>query len=165
MNSYPRTINHIGLTVTDLDKAIAWYQEILGYRLILGPLDLVPEDTHFGRMAKDLLGSRLKRGRFAHLATGNGVGLELFEFDDPEAGQRENNMEYWKNGYFHIAISDPDVIGLAEKISETGGKQRSQVWEIFPGSGYQLVYCEDPWGNIIEIYSHSYEMTWNYAKS
>ncbi|MEL6579631.1 MAG: VOC family protein [Cyanobacteria bacterium J06621_12] len=165
MNPYPKTINHIGLTVTDLDKAIAWYQEILGYRLILGPLDLVPDDTHFGRMARDILGSRLKRGRFAHLATGNGVGLELFEFDDPEAGQRENSMEYWKNGYYHIAITDPDVAQLAEQIVVSGGKQRTKVWEIFPDSGYYLVYCEDPWGNVIEIYSHSYEMTWSYPKS
>ena len=24
-----------------------------------------------------------------------------------------------------------------------------------------MVYCEDPWGNIIEIYSHSYELTYS----
>ncbi len=77
LSKYPRTINHIGLTVSDLDSAIAWYQEVLGYRLILGPLEIVPDDTHFGQLAKDLLSSRLRCGRFAHLATGNQVGLEL----------------------------------------------------------------------------------------
>ncbi|MEM8809679.1 MAG: VOC family protein [Cyanobacteria bacterium P01_G01_bin.38] len=160
MNPYPRTINHIGLTVSDLDKAINWYQEILGYRLILGPLDILPDDTHFGQLAKDLLGDRLCHGRFAHLATGNQVGLELFEFGDPEAGPRSGEMEYWKNGYFHICITDPDIEGLAKRIVASGGKQRSQVWEIFPGSERYLVYTEDPWGNVIEIYSHSYELTW-----
>lgn len=165
MNSYPRSINHIGLTVTSLDEALKWYQEILGYKLIFGPLDIVPDDTHFGRMAKDILGPRLKQGRFAHLGSANGVGLELFEFNDPEAGKSDDNMQYWKNGYFHIAITDANVPRLAKQITENGGKQRTEVWEIFPNSGYQLVYCEDPWGNVIEIYSHSYEETWSYLKS
>ena len=162
MKPYPRTINHIGLTVTNLDDAIAWYQKVLGYHLILGPLEIVPDDSHFGKLARDLLGARLKKGRFAHLTTGNQVGLELFEFDDREVGKRENDLEYWKNGYFHICVTDPNVTGLTQKIVEHGGKQRTEIWEIFPGSGYYLVYCQDPWGNVIEIYSHSYELTWSY---
>jgi catechol 2,3-dioxygenase-like lactoylglutathione lyase family enzyme len=27
---YPRSFSHIGITVTDLEKAVTWYQEILG---------------------------------------------------------------------------------------------------------------------------------------
>ncbi|MGD1861983.1 MAG: VOC family protein [Leptolyngbyaceae cyanobacterium] len=160
MKEYPRAINHIGLTVSDLDSAIAWYQDVLGYRLLLGPLDILPDDTHFGHLAKDLLGDRLRRGRFAHLTTGNQVGLELFEFDDPEAGSGTGEMEYWKNGYFHVCITDPNIMDLAEHIVAQGGKRRTKIWEIFPGSERYLVYMEDPWGNVIEIYSHSYELTW-----
>jgi catechol-2,3-dioxygenase len=26
-----------------------------------------------------------------------------------------------------------------------------------------MVYCEDPFGNIIELYSHSYELTYSSA--
>ncbi|PZD73328.1 hypothetical protein C1752_02388 [Acaryochloris thomasi RCC1774] len=162
MNTYPRPINHIGLTVPDLDAAIAWYQDILGYRLILGPLEIVPDDTHFGQLAKDLLGDRLRRGRFAHLATGNQVGLELFEFDDPEAGPHPEGMEYWKNGYFHICITDPDIEDIVQHVVTHGGKQRTKIWEIFPDSERYLAYVEDPWGNVIEVYSHSYELTWSY---
>ena len=162
MKTYPRTINHIGLTVSNLDQAVDWYQTVLGYRLILGPLEIVPDDTHFGQLAKDILGDHLRQGRFAHLATGNQVGLELFEFEDPEAGPRSSEMEYWKNGYFHICITDPNITELANKIVAHGGKQRTKIWEIFPGSERYLVYVEDPWGNVIEIYSHSYELTWSY---
>jgi catechol 2,3-dioxygenase-like lactoylglutathione lyase family enzyme len=156
---YPRSINHIGVIVSDLDKAIEWYQKVLGYYLIIGPIEIA-YDNHTEQIARDILGTRFRRGRFAHLSAGNQVGLELCEFDDPEAGMRENNMEFWKNGYFHLAVTDSDVAGLVERITANGGKQRTKIWEIFPGKGRYLAFCEDPWGNIIEIYSHSYELTW-----
>ncbi|MGD1914362.1 MAG: hypothetical protein ACFB2X_27060 [Rivularia sp. (in: cyanobacteria)] len=28
MNIHPRSINHMGLTVTNLDEAVKWYQEV-----------------------------------------------------------------------------------------------------------------------------------------
>lgn len=41
------------------------------------------------------------------------------------------------------------------------GKQRMPVREYFPGEKpYRMVYMEDPFGNILEIYSHSYELTY-----
>jgi len=40
----------------------------------------------------------------------------------------------------------------------SGGRQRSKVWRIDSSTnGYRLCYCEDPFGNLIEIYSHNYE--------
>jgi hypothetical protein len=48
------------------------------------------------------------------------------------------------------------------KIVENGGKQRMPVREYYPGEKpYRMVYCEDPFGNLIEIYSHSYELTYS----
>jgi len=56
-------------------------------------------------------------------------------------------------------MKDPDVEGLAKKIVEHGGKQRMPIREYYPGEKpYKMVYMEDPFGNIIEIYSHSYEL-------
>ncbi|PRX55370.1 VOC family protein [Flagellimonas meridianipacifica] len=155
-------INHVGLTVSNIEEAIDWYSRVFGFELIIGPLPLQADDSHFGQLALDILGSRLNSGQFAHLKTGNGVGIELFSFDDPEAGRKDDNMEYWKNGIFHFAITDPNPEEVSKRILANGGKQRTKLWDIFPGGDRQLVYCEDPWGNIIEIYSHSYTETWNY---
>lgn len=30
------------------------------------------------------------------------------------------------------------------------------VFEFVPGKPYRLVYCEDPWGNVLEVFSHDY---------
>jgi hypothetical protein len=43
-----------------------------------------------------------------------------------------------------------------------GGKQHMPVREYYPDEKpYRMVYMEDPFGNIIEIYSHSYELTYS----
>ena len=59
-------------------------------------------------------------------------------------------------------MQDPDVEGLAAKIVAAGGKQRMPEREYFPGEKpNRMVYMEDPFGNILEIYSHSYELTYS----
>jgi len=148
---YPRAITHVGLTVTDLDRAVVFYQNVFGATILLGPTEFVSEEP----AAADFLGPDFKRTRVVYLGFGNGVALEVFEFVQPRAEPRAQNFEYWKTGVFHLAIVDPDIEGLVQRIVEYGGKQRSHVWEIFPG--YKAVYTEDPFGTIIEIYSHSTE--------
>ena len=54
---------------------------------------------------------------------------------------------------------DPDIEGLAARIAERGGRVRSEVLTLFEDAPYRLVYCEDPFGNIIEIFTHSHEQT------
>ena len=46
---------------------------------------------------------------------------------------------------------------MVQRIVEAGGKQRSQVWTVFEGEDVQVCYCEDPFGNVLEIISHRYE--------
>jgi hypothetical protein len=48
----------------------------------------------------------------------NQVGFEVFEFVDPKEEQRENNFEYWKTGFFHIGITNPNIEELAKRIAE-----------------------------------------------
>jgi catechol 2,3-dioxygenase-like lactoylglutathione lyase family enzyme len=94
------------------------------------------------------------------LATADGIGIELFQFANGE--RRQKNFEYWKTGIFHLCVQDPDLEGLAKRIVENGGRQRMPVRYYYPGEKpYRMVYCEDPFGNIVEIYSHSYELTYS----
>ena len=51
---------------------------------------------------------------------------------------------------------------LATALS--GGKRRTDIMELVPGSGKKICFCEDPFGNVIEIYSHSYEQFWANAQ-
>src|SRR5918997_5713994 len=157
--SRPVTFSHVGITVTDLDKAVAFYSECFGLYVIMGPTEILHDESAIGQMCDDVFGEGWGSFRIAHLSTGDGIGIELFEF--PNSERRENNFEYWKTGIFHICFQDPDLEGLVKKIEQHGGRQRMrQVRRYYPGQKpYRMVYCEDPFGNILEIYSHSYELT------
>jgi len=149
--------NHVGVSVTDIDAAIAWYEKVFGFTLIVPPVEVRRDGSHFGELVADICGPRFGAEKIAHMVTGDGVGFELFEFLEPKAERREDTMEYWKNGFFHIAITDPDVDVKVAEITENGGRQRSKVWELFPGEAIKVCYCEDPFGNVLEIISHRYE--------
>lgn len=154
---YPKMINHIAVSVPNLDEAVKWYKEVLGFTEVKQTVEFVADDSITGRAVKDIHGPRIKKMRMAWLSSANQVGFEIFEYIEPKAERRMNNFEYWKSGFIHICITDPNIEKLCKKISESGGKQRSRIWEIVPDKGYKIAFCEDPFGNIIEIFDHSYE--------
>ncbi|OIN67834.1 glyoxalase [Exiguobacterium sp. KRL4] len=158
--TYPRNFSHIGLSVPNLEQAISFYSEVMGWYIIMEPSDVVEDDSPIGVMCTDVFGAGWEKFRIAHMATGDRVGIELFEFPNNE--QPENNFEFWKTGIFHYSIQDPDIEGMVEKIIAHGGKQRMPIREYYPGEKpYRMVYCEDPFGNLVELYSHSYELTYS----
>lgn len=158
--TYPRTFSHIGLSVPDLEKAVAFYRDVMGWYTIMEPAEVHEDDSAIGIMCTDVFGPNWGSFRIAHMSTGDKIGIELFEFPNNE--NPENNFEYWKTGIFHYCVQDPDVEGLVEKIVAHGGKQRMPIREYYPGEKpYRMVYCEDPFGNLVEIYSHSYELTYS----
>lgn len=151
---YPRGLAHVGLTVPDIDDAIEWYTSVLGFTHVRGPETIVANEGHGGRQAANLLGE-FESMRLAHLVTGNQIGVELFEFESTEGASNPNPTQ---PGLFHLCVIDPDVEGLAAHIDEAGGDHYSEVWQIFEDDDqYTLTYCRDPYGNLVEIYSHSHE--------
>jgi lactoylglutathione lyase family protein len=159
-NPYPRSFSHIGLSVPNIKEAVEFYTEVLGWYVIMEPSEVVEDDSPIGQMCTDVFGKGWGTFKIAHLATSDKIGIELFEFPNNEAP--ENNFEYWKTGIFHFCVQDPDIEGLVEKIIAHGGKQRMPIREYYPNEKpYKMVYCEDPFGNLIEIYTHSYELTYS----
>ena len=62
---------------------------------------------------------------------------------------------------YYFTLFNPPGPGVRGEALH-GGKQRMPVREYYPGEKpYRMVYCEDPFGNLIEIYSHSYELTYS----
>lgn len=159
--STPKTFSHIGLSVDDLEKAVTFYRDVMGFYVIMEPTEIIEDDSAIGEMCTDVFGKGWESFKIAHMSTGDRIGIELFEFKNQQ--RPENNFEYWKNGIFHLCVQDPDVEGLAEKIVAAGGKRRMEKPRFYyPGEKpYRMIYMEDPFGNILEIYSHSYELTYS----
>ena len=119
---YPRNFSHIGISVPDLEKAVEFYTEVMGWYLIMAPTDVVEDSSPIGEMCTDVFGKGWERFRIAHLSTGDRIGVELFQFKDQR--NPEDNFEYWKTGVFHFCVQDPNVEELAERIVAAGGKKR-----------------------------------------
>lgn len=147
--------NHIGLTVPDIFGAIDWYRRVFGCSHIMGPRIL--EATHAAtHETPGIFGPQFRKAYQAHLLTANGVGLELFQFIEPPVQTPSETMAYWNRGPFHFAFTHPDVDACAKAIVDAGGRKRIEPIDFVPGRPWRLCYCEDPWGNVIEIMSASY---------
>lgn len=151
------SINHIAISVPNLEKGIDWYQEVMGFTIVRGPAELTSNDIYIGKALKNIFGSPFKRLRIAWMSSANNVGIELFQFIQPEQLAQKKQVEYWEGGIIHIAVTERNIEELLSKVIKSGGKQISDIWELDPVKHHKLVFCSDPFGNIIEIYSHSFE--------
>jgi len=153
----PKTINHIAISVPDLERALKWYQEVMGFTIIRGPTELAADDTQIGNALENIFGSKFKKLQIVWMSSANNVGFEIFQFIEPKQVTENRKIEYWSGGVIHIAVTERNIEGLVKKVNETGGRQLTKIWELSPNKPYKLVFCSDPFGNIIEIYSHSFE--------
>ena len=142
------TFGHVALAVKDLDKAILWYQNVLGFQLTKKPVEIDTDTSPLGEIAKTLFGSDIKKLRIAQMTMRNQVGLELFEFVLPRSEDTDND-DFRKSGFLHICVISTDIDELVKKLEENGGKVKVEY--SYPNSRQKVVFCEDPDGNIIEI--------------
>jgi catechol 2,3-dioxygenase-like lactoylglutathione lyase family enzyme len=144
-------ITHVGIAVPELERTRRWYGEVLGFESLGEATRIRENEGHAGVVAADVLGPGFGSFSQCQLLGANGVGLELFEFEDPPAGRR---------GIFHMCVVARDVPRAAERIGATGGRRTSRIWPIFEGQPYVMCYCEDPFGNVVELYSHDHEQVY-----
>lgn len=162
-------MNHVAISVTDIQKAKVWYRDVMEMTILAEPFEISvvlnkkDQGSHLSNIVKEIFGQKLQKFLICHLISSNGVGIELFQFIEPRAKKRKDTFEYWKTGFFHIALTEPEIDALAQKIASSGGRMRTIVMEISPRSGKKICFCEDPFGNIIEIYSHSYDQFWGHG--
>lgn len=156
-----RQITHTGFVVPDLDAALEWYREVFGFEPMLPPGEIRRGEGHFGQLAEDIWGSDWTSVRSALIGTESAGILELISYPDTE------EAEEWRvrrPGWNHVCLVDPDIEQLVERIVSSGGKQRSKIWTLFEEKPYKVVFVEDPWGTVIEVSTHTTEVTYGGAE-
>lgn len=148
----PRGINHIGLTVPDIDAAARFLAEGLGARWCYDGLtrdDPPREGEEVERQLGLPAGAKIVRQRLMRI--GDGPNLELFEIvaDDPA-----EPLGLADRGWNHISVYCDDIHGALRRIVDAGATPLSEVHgnsrhEDTPGNG--SVYVVPPWGGLIEL--------------
>lgn len=154
-------MNHVGIMVGDMDKAVEFYTQALGLKIVMNNTQVIEErESAIGRMCIAVFGEGFKGFNIAHLVTTDGIGVELFEMKERE---ERHEVDFSRLGIFHFCLQTDDFEGAIKRIEQYGGQARMDIMRYHPEDDNKLakmVYLEDPFGNLFELYSHSYEETY-----
>lgn len=155
-------MNHVGIMVGDMDKAVEFYTEVLGLKIVMNKSKIEEErESAIGRMCIAVFGEGFEGFNIAHLLTSDGIGFELFEMKN---GEERHNVDFNRLGLFHFCLETDNFKSVMAKTEQYGGKVRMDIMRYHPedeSRPYQMVYLEDPFGNLFELYSHTYEETYS----
>jgi catechol 2,3-dioxygenase-like lactoylglutathione lyase family enzyme len=135
-------LEHVGLSVSDLDRSIAFYRDILGLEVIriLEPLPEFP----LGRV----VGMPDCKARIAHLQSEKGM-LELFEYQVPKGKPIPKDHKQADNGFIHAGFTSSDAREDYRRMREAGVKFLSEPVEFRPG--VWIFYFYGPDGEVCEV--------------
>ncbi len=123
-------LDHAAIIVSDLNRALHFYQKVLGFRL-LGQIDLGGE-----------------RGRIlTHLDTGRGI-LELISHT-AEPSHPAGAFDETRTGIPHIALRVTDIDCIAKSLRDAGVAFTREP--VTTPHGVRVAFFTDPDGTLIEL--------------
>jgi len=140
-------IDHVGITVSDVDRALGFYRDLLGLRVIADSSVTAPE-------VAELLGLDSVQLRVADLDSGDGRIVELIQYVQPKG--RRIPYDSSDPATEHIAFTVDDLGAVRERLSKAGAAivSRRPITISEPGGDFDgaiCLYVRDPDGAILEL--------------
>jgi catechol 2,3-dioxygenase-like lactoylglutathione lyase family enzyme len=141
--------HHVGITVSDLARSIAFYHDTLGLPFALAPTDWA-EDDHLPEALGVAAPVKLRLAAFK-VAEG-GTIIELLQYALPPS-ERDRALLQNDVGACHIALLVDDIDAHVAQLRARGVPFNSVVHDIEEGpfEGWRWVYFKDPDGHTIEL--------------
>ena len=146
-----RGVDHIGITVPDIEQATAFFVDVLGCELLY-EREPPGDDSPRERLGVPA-GSRIQAVSFLRCA--NGANIELFEFYSPD--QREEFPRPSDVGIQHLAVYVDDLDAAVEHLRRHGVNLMSGPNPLpgpEAGEGNRFIYARTPWGLTVELISY-----------
>lgn len=135
---------HTGITVSDLDRSVRFYRDVLGYEVsvpvqVSGPL--FEKVTGVPGCVIDVA-----------FARGAGHTLELLCYRRP-AGLRPSTLRACDPGFWHLCLKVRDIERVVQAIRAGGFEPLSDIQTAAEGpvAGLRVVYARDPDGVVLEL--------------
>lgn len=139
-------VAHTGLTVSDIDRTMAFYRDVLGFA-VTGKLEC--EGPIYGEVT-GVPGA----GMVIAYVRAPGHTLELLQYTSPQERQRVEARPC-DPGALHLAFRVKDIDSVVETIRNAGLEPVAQHVPTFPpdhrSAGLRAVYTRDPDGIVVEF--------------
>jgi catechol 2,3-dioxygenase-like lactoylglutathione lyase family enzyme len=141
---------HTGITVSDLEHAIPFYRDMLGFELIIGPTEVFE-----GEDLSAALGVSGAKVRLAIMKVGDNF-LELHQYLSPKS-QVDRAMPPNPLGFMHVAFRVENIEQKVRELEAEGIRFLSQVNVVDEGplAGWKWIYFKDPDGITLEIVEYN----------
>ena len=137
-----RSLAHVGICVSDLDEAVAWYTSVLGLELLGPPVSLEGAEIE-ADMGELVPGIALRGAILGFGATGDHV-IELLEYPKHPGRPRRSDWSITDHGCSHLGFVCDDLAATRAQLEAHG------VEFLTRGSadivGLRTTWFRDPWG-------------------
>lgn len=144
-------IDHVGINVPDLNKAIPFFNDVLGFTPVtqLGPIPLDADWKKLNHINPNTGAVTIKM-----INAGNGASIEVFEYADNKGSKTHPNTD--DIGASHIAFYVNDINSAVQYLKGKGVKILGEPFTMPSGdtAGETWVYFETPWGSKMELVSY-----------
>lgn len=132
---------HIGISVSDMERSVAFYRDVLGFEVLDTGEAFEEEDKPLDLQGVHLLATALKSGD---------IQLELLQFLSPPGEKRAPKMN--QAGCVHMALaSDQDIHDLYEQLLRAGVEVTAPPQADQNFEGLYFMFFKDPDGTMIEV--------------
>ncbi|WP_230351359.1 VOC family protein [Lelliottia sp. WAP21] len=150
-----RGIDHIGITVPDIEQATLFFEKAFGAQVIYCSVE--PNSQNIDHAAQQhtlrlFPGTKIRAIRM--LCLPSGPGIELFEMHGPEQGHPARASDF---GLQHFALYVDDFSQAIAAFTDAGGKMFTEPKPLTfadeQGEGNAFCYGQTPWGSVVELIS------------
>jgi glyoxylase I family protein len=135
-------LHHVAVSVPDLDAALAFYVDTLGFTVDFGgEWDDKPQNDR-------VIGLDGTAAKVVMLRAGSAF-VELWEYRRPQPAPRDPTYSPADHGIAHFCIQVTDIVSEHARLQAAGMTFHGPPVELGRGSA---IYGRDPFGNIVELY-------------
>jgi catechol 2,3-dioxygenase-like lactoylglutathione lyase family enzyme len=136
-----RRVNHTGISVSDMERSLAFYRDVLGLRLVMD-LDV---DRHPG--LDEVVGMQDAVGRVVFLRAGDTL-VELWCYAEPEGRPLPPTHRPADRGVTHVAFEVDDVDAVHQAVTQAGYRANSAPVDL---GLHKTCYVRGPDGEFVEL--------------
>jgi len=135
-------IRHTGLVVADLDAALRFWRDLLGF-------SVARQMDESGPHIDAMMGLQDVRVTTSKLTTPDGGMIELLYFHSHPDKPRWTGTPY-STGFTHVALTVSNMDEAHEKLAAAGVRFKAAP-QYSPDGAVKVIYCEAPDGVLLEL--------------